>query len=237
MFFFDPVYFLFMLPPLIFMLYAQYKVSSTYSKYSRVANMQRISGAQAARSLLEANGLPGVGIERTSGRLTDHYDPRNKVLRLSPEVFGNSSVAALGIVAHEVGHAVQDRTGYAPMRIRAALVPAASLGTNLGYIFIMLGFILYALAGTDFGYSLIWIGILLFAAAVLFTLVTLPVEYNASRRARQMLRNTGLVSVRESEAASAVLSAAALTYVAAMLQAVASLLYYVLAALGMRQGN
>lgn len=234
MLFWDPVYFLFMLPPLVFMLYAQYKVSSTYKKYSQVANMHGVTGVQAASKLLESGGLSGVRIEKTPGRLSDHYDPRHKVLRLSPEVYSNPSVAALGIVAHEVGHAIQDKTGYAPMRIRAALVPAASLGSNLGYIFIILGFVLYTF-GAAFGYGLVWIGILLFATAVLFTLVTLPVEYNASHRARQMLRNTGLVSVKEYEAASAVLSAAALTYVAAMLQAVANLLYWVLAASGMRR--
>lgn len=214
------------------MLYAQYRVSSAYSKYSKVANMHGVSGIEAARSLLQSSGLSGVNIEKTPGRLTDHYDPRSKVLRLSADVYNSPSVAALGIVAHEVGHAVQDKKGYAPMRVRAALVPAASLGTNLGYIIIVLGFILYAF-GATFGYSLVWIGILLFAAAVLFTLVTLPVEYNASHRAREMLRSTGLVSVKEYEAASAVLSAAALTYVAAMLQAVANLLYFVMAALGM----
>jgi hypothetical protein len=227
------MWFLFMLPPLLFMLYAQQKVSSTYNRYSQVANMHRVTGAQAARMLLNSSGLAGeVAVEPTRGRLTDHYDPRHKVLRLSQQVYSSPSVAALGIVAHEVGHALQDSLGYAPLRIRAALVPVANLGTNLGYVFIIMGFILYAL-GFVFGYNLIWLGILLFAGAVLFTLVTLPVEYNASYRARQMLRETGLVSAQEYDAASAVLSAAALTYVAAMLQALANLLYFVFLALGM----
>jgi len=230
-FFFDPLYFLFMLPPFIFVIYAQSRVSATFRKYSRVANEQRVSGGQAAQILLRANRLGGVSIEGTSGHLTDHYDPRHKVLRLSREVYNNPSVAALGIVAHEVGHAVQDNINYAPMRLRSALVPAANLGTRLGYIFIILGFILYVFSG--FGLNIAWIGVFLFAAAVLFTLVTLPVEYNASSRARQMLRTTGLVSDQEYKAASAVLSAAALTYVAAMLQALATLFYFVFALLGM----
>ncbi len=223
-----------MLPPLIFMIYAQIKVSSTYNNYAKVDNMQGVTGVEAAQTLLRANGLAGVSIEKTKGRLTDHYDPRGKVLRLSSAPYGRSSVAALGIVAHEVGHAVQDKVGYAPMRIRASLVPVANLGSNLGYIFVILGVLLYAF-GAAFGYTLVWIGIILFAAAVLFTLVTLPVEYNASNRARAMLRGAGLVSAREYEGASAVLSAAALTYVAAMLQAVANLLYFILMALGMRR--
>jgi len=231
MFFFDPLYFLFMLPPFIFMMYAQSRVSATFRKYSKVTNGQRVSGGQAAQILLRANRLGGVSIEGTSGHLTDHYDPRHKVLRLSREVHNNPSVAALGIVAHEVGHAVQDNVGYAPMRLRSALVPAANIGTRLGYIFVILGFILYAFSG--FGLDIAWIGVFLFAAAVLFTLVTLPVEYDASSRARQMLRTTGLVSDQEYQAASAVLSAAALTYVAAMLQALATLFYFVFALLGM----
>lgn len=229
----NPIYFLFILPPLLFMLYAQHRVSSAYNKYSRVANKQRVTGGQAAQTLLQANGLTNVRVEGIRGQLTDHYDPRHKVLRLSQGVYNNASVAALGIVAHEVGHAVQDRAGYAPMKIRAALVPAASLGTNLGYVFIILGFILYGLIGLNFGYNLVWLGIFLFAGMVLFSLVTLPVEYNASHRARLMLRSTGLVSAEEYEAASSVLSAAALTYVAATLQALANLFFFVLMALGM----
>ena len=235
MFFLDPMYFLFMIPPILFMLYAQHKVSSTYKKYSRVASERRVTGAQAAYTLLRAHRLNEVKVEATKGRLTDHYDPRHKVVRLSEGVHSSPSVAALGIVAHEVGHAVQHNVGYAPMRIRSALVPAASLGSNLGYIFIILGFILYAFSRVGFFLNIAWIGVLLFAAAVLFALVTLPVEYNASHRARQMLRSAGLISPREYQGASAVLSAAALTYVAALLQAVATLAYFVFALLGMRR--
>ena len=226
------LYLLFMLPPLIFMLYAQAKVSSAYKKYSLVPNMGGVLGVQAAQTLLAYNGLSQVKIEGTKGQLTDHYDPRRKVLRLSSGVARNPSVAALGIVAHEVGHAVQDNLGYAPMKVRSALVPAANLGSRFGFICVILGLILY-MFGAAFGITITWIGVYLFAAAVLFALVTLPVEYNASTRARRMLQTTGLVSAREYDGASAVLSAAALTYVAALLQAVAQLFYFVLLAVGM----
>lgn len=226
------LYLLFMLPPLIFMLWAQSRVSSAYKKYSKVSNMGGVSGIQAAQTLLAYNGLKQVRIEGTKGQLTDHYDPRRKVLRLSSGVARNPSVAALGIVAHEVGHAVQDSMGYAPMRVRSALVPVANLGSRFGFICIILGLILY-MFGAAFGLTVMWIGVYLFAAAVLFALVTLPVEYDASNRARRMLKASGLVSAREYEGASAVLSAAALTYVAALLQAVAQLFYFVLLAVGM----
>ncbi len=235
MFFFDPLWFLIMLPPLIFMIYAQSKVTSTFNKYSRVANSQRITGAEAAYSLLRASGLNHVKVEGVKSRLGDHYDPGKKVLRLSPAVANTPSVAALGIVAHEVGHAVQDNVGYAFLRFRTSLVPAANLGSNLGFIFVILGFVIYIFSRSEFGSIVVLGGIFLFALAVLFSLVTLPVEFNASSRARQMLRSTGMVSVQEYNGASAVLSAAALTYIAAMLQAVAQLFYFVLMFLGMRR--
>ena len=235
MFFFDPLWFLIMLPPLIFMIYAQTKVSSAFKKYSKAANSQRTTGAQAARSLLRANGLANVKVEGVKSRLGDHYDPRKKVLRLSPAVANTPSVAALGIVAHEVGHAVQDQVGYAFLRFRTSLVPAASLGSNLGFVFVILGFIIYLFSGSEFGSYAVLAGIFLFSLAVLFSLITLPVEFDASNRARQMLRSTGMVSVQEYNGASAVLSAAAMTYVAATLQAVAQLFYFVLMFMGMRR--
>ena len=235
MFFFDPLWFLIMLPPFIFMIYAQTKVSSAFKKYSKVANSQRVTGAQAARSLLQANGLANVKVEGVKSRLGDHYDPRKKVLRLSPAVANTPSVAALGIVAHEVGHAVQDQVGYAFLRFRTSLVPAASLGSNLGFVFVILGFLIYLFSGSEFGSYAVLAGIFLFSLAVLFSLITLPVEFNASNRARQMLRSTGMVSVQEYNGASAVLSAAAMTYVAATLQAVAQLFYFVLMFMGMRR--
>ncbi|HEX7364763.1 MAG TPA: zinc metallopeptidase [Dehalococcoidia bacterium] len=231
MFFFDPLWFLIMIPPLIFMIYAQAKVNSAFNKYSKIANAHHITGAEAAERLLKSNGLGNVTVEAIKSRLGDHYDPRKKVLRLSPAVADQPSVAALGIVAHEVGHAVQDKVGYTFMRFRTSLVPAANLGSTLGYIFVILGLLLAAF-GTAFGMTVVWIGVFLFSLAVIFSLVTLPVEFNASNRARQMLRDTGLVVAEEYNGASAVLSAAALTYVAATLQAIATLFYFVLLAMG-----
>jgi len=196
-----------------------------------VANSQRITGSEAAERLLRSNGLGNVRVEEVKSRLGDHYDPSKKVLRLSPAVANTPSVAALGIVAHEVGHAVQDQVGYSYMRFRTSLVPAANLGSTLGYVFVILGFLL-AMFGAAFGMTVVWVGVFLFSLAVFFSLVTLPVEYNASNRARQMLRSTGMVSTEEYNGASAVLSAAALTYVAATLQAVAQLFYFVMLAMG-----
>ena len=232
MFFFDPMWFLVMLPPFIFMIYAQVKVNSAFNKYSKMANSQNVTGAEAAEKLLRANDLSNVRVEGVKSKLGDHYDPGKKVLRLSPAVANTPSVAALGIVAHEVGHAVQDKTGYAFLRFRTSLVPAASLGSTLGYIFVILGLLL-VMFGTKFGMTVVWAGVFLFSLAVIFSLITLPVEFNASNRARQMLRSTGMVSTEEYNGASAVLSAAALTYVAATLQAVAQLFYFVMIALGM----
>jgi len=216
------------------MIWAQVKVSSTYNKYSRVANMNGLTGLQAASRLLSYNGLNNIKIENVKGQLTDHYDPRSKVLRLSSGVANKASVAALGIVAHEIGHAVQDNRGYAPMRVRSALVPVANIGSQFGFILVIIGVILFGL-NVAFGAPLAWVGVALFAAAVLFSLVTLPVELNASNRAREMLQKAGLVSVAEYNGASAVLSAAAMTYVAALLQAVAQLFYFLLMVVGMRR--
>ncbi|UCH51115.1 MAG: zinc metallopeptidase [Chloroflexota bacterium] len=238
MFFFDSnwflMWFLIMLPPLIFMIYAQIKVNSAFKKYSKLANSQHITGAEAAGMLLSASNLNNVRVEGVKSRLGDHYDPRKKVLRLSPAVANTPSVAALGIVAHEVGHAVQDKAGYAFLRFRSSLVPAANVGSSFGTICIFLGLILMVL-GAEFGITVIWAGVFLFSLAVIFSLVTLPVEFNASNRARQMLRSTGMVSAQEYDGASAVLSAAALTYVAATLQAVAQLFFFVMMAMGMRR--
>ena len=236
MFFFDPLYFLFMMPALIFMIYAQMKVSSTYNKYSKIANMQGLTGAQVARTLLRANGLEGVvQVEQTDKKLGDHYDPSKKVLRLSPDVYSKASVASMGIVAHEVGHAVQHKVSYAPMSIRSALVPAANIGSTLGWLVLMVGFIMYIFSGSEWGWTIAWIGVLLFGLVVLFSLVTLPVEYDASNRARLMLKANGLVSNEDYSGASTMLSAAALTYVAATLQAVAQLAYFVFMLMGARR--
>ncbi|MDP6100662.1 MAG: zinc metallopeptidase [Dehalococcoidia bacterium] len=227
MFFFDPMYLLFAAPAMLVMLYAQAKVRSAYSKYAKVPNLNRVTGLDVARKLLEAEGLQ-VMIEEHPGTLTDHYDPRRKALRFSKDIYSTPSVASLGIVAHEVGHALQDHYGYAPMRLRSTLVPVANIGTTVGYIFFLLG-IFIGLAG------FVWLGVILFSAAVLFSLTTLPVELDASRRAKQMLTAAGLVTEEESHGVNAVLSAAALTYVAALLQAIGTLLYFVYIAIGSRR--
>jgi len=226
--YFDPMYLVFALPALILAFFAQYKVRSTYAKYSRVRNMRGLSGLDAARWLLGSSGLSHVSVEGAPGRLSDHYDPRQKVLRLSREVAYSQSVAALGIVAHEVGHALQDQTNYAFLRLRTGLVPVVNLGSYLGFILFFIG-ILLQFSG------LIWLGIIFFSGSVVFAFLTLPVEWDASRRALQMLKAGGLVDSRELKGAQAVLSAASLTYVAALAQAISSLLYYIFIALGMRR--
>ena len=223
-----------MAPALIFMIYAQIKVKSTYSKYSRVYNQRGITGAQAATQVLQANGLSDVPVETIEGKLTDHYDPGKRVLRLSREVAGTASVAAVGIALHEVGHALQHKTRYGLMGLRSSLVPAANIGSTFGWILIMGGVLLMGFSQA-FGEMVAVAGIFLFSAAVLFTLVTLPVEFNASSRARQMMKDSSLLVGQEYDGASAVLSAAALTYVAAMLQAVAQLLYFVFLVFGARR--
>ncbi len=228
------LYLILMAPALIFMIYAQFKVKSTYAKYAKVCNQRGVTGAQAATQVLRANGMADVPVEIVQGKLTDHYDPSKKVLRLSPEVAGTPSVAAVGIALHEAGHAMQHKTKYAMMGIRSALVPAANIGSTLGWILVFGGILLMGLSQA-FGEVVAIAGILLFTAAVLFTLITLPVEFNASNRARQMIKETGLLVGQEYDGASAVLSAAALTYVAAMLQAVAQLLYFVLLVFGGRR--
>jgi len=226
--YFDPMYLVFALPALILAFFAQYKVRSTYAKYSRVRNMRGLSGLDAARWLLGSSGLSHISVEGAPGRLGDHYDPRQKVLRLSREVAHSQSVAALGIVAHEVGHALQDQTNYAFLRLRTRLVPVVNLGSYLGFILFFIG-ILLQFSG------LVWLGIIFFSGSVVFAFLTLPVEWDASRRALQMLRAGGLVDSRELKGAQAVLSAASLTYVAALAQAISSLLYYIFIALGMRR--
>jgi Zn-dependent membrane protease YugP len=224
-FYFDPMYFLFALPALALALFAQWKVKSAYAKYTKVRNVKNLTGVQVAQYLLRANGL-NLNVQGTSGNLTDHYDPRDKTLYLSAGVAQTPSVAALGIVAHEVGHAVQDAQGYAPMRFRAALVAPAQIGPWLGYVLFIIGIFI------NFS-GLVWLGIAFFSASLLFAVATLPVEFNASDRALGMLRSSALVGPGEVAAAQSVLTAAALTYVAAAAQALSSLLYYVFIALNM----
>lgn len=228
--YFDPMYLIFALPALLLGLYAQMKIRTSYSKYLRVANGRGITGLNAARYLLDSAGLYNVEIEGTPGELSDHYDPSKRKLHLSRGVANSASVAALGIVAHEVGHAVQHAEGYGPLRVRSAIVPIVSIGTWLGPILFIIGFLLQA-------YDLAVLGVIAFAGAAVFSLITLPVELNASSRAMQMLTKTGLVTQQEYNGAKSVLSAAALTYVAAAAQSISTLLYYVFLLGGLRRND
>jgi uncharacterized protein len=205
--------------PLLFGLWAQAKVKRTFAKYSQVAPRNGMSGAEAAAAVLRSSGLPNLAIRPVAGRLTDHYDPRNRTLNLSADVGQASSLAALGVAAHEAGHAVQDARRYAPMRVRQALVPAATIGQSLWFIPVVLGLIL-GLTG------LVTVGLVLFAAIVLFQLVTLPVEFDASKRALAALEGQGLLAADEVPGARAVLNAAALTYIAGFVAALGQLIYF-----------
>jgi Zn-dependent membrane protease YugP len=227
--FFDPTWFLFALPAMLFAMWAQWQVKSAFNKWSQVPTAKRVNGMDVARTLMQNEGLTHVQVERIPGMLTDHYDPRGKVMRLS-EGSAQPSVAAAAIVAHELGHAEQDKQGYFWLRARASIVGIANIGSNLGTLLFFVGMMFGALSGGgrgQLGYSIAVLGVILFSAAVAFTLVTLPVEFNASARAREMLTRNGLVTAEESAGVNAVLNAAALTYVAAAAQAVAQLLYFI----------
>jgi Zn-dependent membrane protease YugP len=215
------------IPPLLLGLYAQAKVKSTFAKYSQVRPVSGMNGAEAAAAVLRSAGIPGLRIEPIGGHLSDHYDPSSKTLRLSTDVGSVSTIAALGVAAHEAGHAVQDARGYTPMRIRQRIVPIAGLGAQL-WIFPTMGGLLIG-ASTALGSGLFIVGIALFAAVVLFQLITLPVEFDASRRALVALQDQGLLTQAEMPGAKAVLNAAALTYVAGFISAIGQLLYFVLA--------
>ena len=208
--------------PLLMGLWAQSKVKRTFAKWSEVPVHNGMTGAQAAAEVVRASGLPDVEIRAVEGRLSDHYDPRNRTLNLSPDVGQASTVAALGVAAHEAGHAIQDGRGYWPMRVRPTVVPVASIGSSLAFPLIFLGFILGSL-------GLVNVGLALFTAIVLFQLITLPVEFDASRRALVALNDGGLLTTEELGGARQVLSAAAWTYVAAFVASVAQLLYFFLA--------
>jgi Zn-dependent membrane protease YugP len=215
----DPMYFLFLAPGLLLALWAQAKVKWAYASASQVPSRSGYTGAAAAKQVMQAGGVFDVEIEQTSGYLSDHYDPRHRVLRLSPDVYHGRSLAALGIGAHEAGHAIQHANQYAPLSIRNAVVPVAQFGSGFSWIIIFAGFAL--------GYfNLMLIGIGLFSVVVFFQLINLPVEFNASSRARQALLATGLVDAEEDRVVRKVLNAAALTYVAATLSAILTLLYY-----------
>lgn len=220
--FFDPTYWMLMLPGLALVMLAQIWVSSTYRRWGQVRSTSGLNGADAARRLLSYSGLNDVALEGTAGALTDHYDPRRRILRLSAGVAQSPSVASLAIAAHEIGHALQDQDGYFPLRLRAALVPAVNLGSWLGWILIFVGLILRSV-------DIAWLGVLAFAGGAVFALATLPVELNASSRARALLAQAGLaVGDDERRGVNAMLNAAAFTYVAALAAAALQLLYYVL---------
>lgn len=216
-YYFDPTYILIIIAAIISLI-AQWRVNSAFSKYSRVASISGMTGAQAARMILQSNGINDVSVQRISGKLTDHYNPSTKVLNLSESVYGSTSVAAIGVAAHECGHAIQHARGYFPLSLRTALVPVANIGSQLSWVFIIVGAIL------SFNQTLITIGIIMFSAAVLFQLVTLPVEFNASARALEQLESNGILYRDEVSQTRKVLSAAALTYVAAAATAILQLL-------------
>ena len=223
---FDPTYILVIIGIIITM-WAQGKMKTTFAKYSRVRSMSGMTGQEVARRILMANGIFDVTVEPVAGQLTDHYDPRSKVVKLSEVIYNSTSVAAVGVAAHECGHAIQDNQEYLPLRLRSAIVPVANLGSTLSWPMILIG-VLMANAGSYAGYSLISVGILCFSLAVLFQLVTLPVELDASRRALRQLNATGILPPEEQQQTRAVLSAAALTYVAAAAASMLQLLRLVI---------
>ncbi len=220
---YNMTYFLIMLPGLLITLWASAKMNGTFRKYQNVRTLSGMTGAQAARAILDANGLQDVPVNRVSGKLTDFYDPRTNSVSLSDATYASASVGAVGVAAHECGHAAQHAAGYFPARLRTAIVPVANIGSKLSIPLIILGFVLSI-------FQLVTAGIVLFSLAVLFQLVTLPVEFNASRRALATLGETGLVTPEEATGVRRVLTAAALTYVAALLQSLLQLLYYVMLA-------
>ncbi len=217
--FFDPLYVMFMLPALILATIATILTQTTFSRYSRVRASSGMTGAEAARALLSARGVSDVNIEVSRGFLSDHYDPRERTLRLSPQVYNSPTLAAIGVACHEAGHAIQHAEGYAPLALRSQLVPVTQLGSNLSFPIILAGFFLRAP-------FLVNLGLILFTAVVIFTLVTLPVEWNASARAKRYMIEAGIVRPQEAPAAAAVLNAAFLTYVASAITALLQLFYY-----------
>jgi uncharacterized protein len=221
--FFDPMYFLFLAPGLLLSLFASWKVKSTFSHYSQVPAASGLSGAQAAAELMRRKGIHDVAVEEVQGFLSDHYDPSAKVLRLSPDVYRGRSLASLGVAAHEAGHAIQHATGYGPLKFRSWVVKPAQIGSNIGGFLCAVG---VAMASTN----MVWLGVVLFSAFVIFTLVTLPVEFNASNRAVAVLESEGMISRGEVDGTRAVLNAAAMTYVAGAISAIMQLVYFLMRA-------
>jgi len=237
MIFYDPLFLLFIIPTMILGFIVQSSVKSKFNKYSRVPTSRGLTGAQAAREILDTNGLYDVRIEEAhGGQLSDHYDPRTRVLRLSADVARYPSVAAVGVAAHEAGHALQHAKGYAPLQLRSALVPAVQFGSGLAPWIIMGGILLQALLGlTQLGYMISWVGVIAYGLVALFAIVTLPVELDASARAKKLLYQYNIVDRTELQGVSSVLNAAAWTYVVAALGAVLQLLYWIIRLNGMRR--
>jgi Zn-dependent membrane protease YugP len=229
------LYFIFFIPGMLLMLWAQNKVRSSYKKYSQVRIMAGLTGAEAARRILDSNGLYDVQIEAVRGELSDHYDPRSRVLRLSQGVYGVPSIAAVGIAAHEAGHAIQHAVGYGPLKTRTAMVPLVNIGSNLGFIVLLAGLFMQ-LTG------LAWAGVALFGLSTLFALMTLPVEFDASKRAKVALVQAGIVDQgvqggQELKGVDTVLDSAAWTYIAGFAASLLTLLYYVMMVTGMSRSN
>lgn len=226
--FFDPLYLLFAIPGLIVAGLASFYVKSTFSEYSRFRASSGMTGAQAAAQMLHSAGIYDVKIERVDGFLSDHYDPSSRTLRLSPGVYDSDSLSAIGVACHEAGHALQDAANYGPLGLRSALVPVTNISSFLSYIVILAGFIFQS-------GGMVMLGAILFSAVVLFSIVTLPVEWDASSRAKQLMVTAGIVSAPERDSAGKVLNAAFLTYVAAVLSSLLTLLYYLVRAAGMNR--
>jgi Zn-dependent membrane protease YugP len=233
---YDSTFFIFIVPALILGLIAQLAVKEAFSRYSKVRTMRGLTGAQAAREILDANGLEGVMIEETTGFLSDHYDPRSRTLRLSPEVARTPSIAAVGVAAHEAGHALQHASGYFPLQIRSAMVPAVQFGTWLGPIIIMGGILLEAVLGAfRLGNAVAWLGVGVFGLVAVFSIITVPVEIDASIRAKRLLTQYRIVSQSEMGGVNSILNAAAWTYVVAALSALLQVLRWVFILSGRRR--
>ncbi|SRR5579884_57667 len=219
MFYFDPIYLMFILPGLLLSIWASFRVKRAFSKYSQVPTMRGLSGAEAARMMLDQAGIDGVQVVAAQGFLTDNYNPLTKTLNLSEEVYSSTSVAAVGVACHEAGHAVQHARNYAPMWVRSMLVPTANIGSSIGYLVMLFGLMLASA-------KMVLVGAILFSAVLLFQIVTLPVEFDASARAKKLIVDYGIISPHEREGVDRVLNAAALTYVAAAVSTLLTLLYF-----------
>lgn len=222
---FDPVYLMFIIPALLLSLWASFRTRSAFKKYSQVRTMRGLTGAQAAKAMLDREGIYDVQVVATHGMLTDHYNPANKTLALSESVYASNSVAAVGVACHEAGHAIQHAEGYKPMWLRSVLVPTANIGSSIGYIVMMVGlFMVYA--GSQMGPGVVLLGAALFSLVLAFQVVTLPVEFDASARAKRLALANGIIFEQEREGMDRVLNAAALTYVAAVISTLMTLLYF-----------